>query len=302
MLAVRSDGSGRVVEESVSPSPTDGRILVAQVLEAALALAGNIESLGVGVPGVVDETGALVFAPNLQGAVGVRLEEELAAALPGVQVWVGNDANAAGWGEHVVGAGAGRNGLIMVTLGTGIGGAVVVDGELREGAHRFAGEFGHMVVEPNGLLCTCGKRGCWERYASGAGLGNLGREVAMAGGAAAVTKLAGGDPEAVKGEHVTAAAARGDKDAVEIMRRFGWWVALGVANLVAALDPQIVVVGGGMVAAGEVLMAPIREALAALTAGSEVRAPVPLVAARLSQRAGAVGAALLARRESLRHR
>lgn len=292
LLAVRVDARGGVLEEHVSPSPTDGAALVRQVITAATEL-GDPESIGVGVPGVVDRRGTLVFAPNLQGSLGVRLQGELESRLPGVRVWVGNDANAACWGEHSVGAGAGSESMIMITLGTGIGGGVVVDGHLYAGGAGFAGEFGHMTVMPNGLLCPCGKKGCWERYASGAGLGILGREKATAGGAPGITGLAGGDPEAVKGEHVTAAAAAGDPDAIDIMGRFGWWVGLGIANLVAAWDPEVVVVGGGLVEAGEVLLGPARSAVNELVAGAGARPEVEVLAAQLGARAGAIGAALL---------
>lgn len=247
------------------------------------------------MPGLVDESDRLVFAPNLAGAIGAAIGPALREAAPGATIWVGNDATAAAWAERTVGAGRGAGNLLAVTLGTGIGGGIVADGRLVEGAHRFAGEFGHMVVDPNGPRCPCGKRGCWERFASGAGLGVLGREAAVAGAAGDVVRRAGGDPEQVKGEHVTAAAAAGDPAALEIMARFGWWVALGLANLASLLDPEVIVIGGGLVEAGDVLMNPIRDAFPDLLEAGAVR-PVPtVVAAGLGQQAGAVGAGLLAR-------
>jgi glucokinase len=297
LLAVRLGTGGEVDGEPVySPAPRTPEELVAAVLDAARRLSGEggPSSIGVGVPGLVGADDALVFAPNLSGAVGAQIGGRLREGAPGAAVWVGNDATAAGWAEYRAGAGAGSTDMLMVTLGTGIGGGVVVGGRLVEGAHRFAGEFGHMVVDPNGPQCPCGKRGCWERFGSGAGLGVLGRELAMAGGAPELTQLAGGDPEDVKGEHVTAAAATGDPAAVEIMRRFGWWVALGLANLANLFDPQVIVVGGGLVEAGEVLMDPVRRAFYDLVEAGGLR-PVPAIAAaRLGPRAGAVGAGLLA--------
>ena len=184
----------------------------------------------------------------------------------------------------------------MLTLGTGIGGGLVVDGQLVVGAHGFAGEVGHMVVDPSGPPCPCGQRGCWERFASGSGLGRLGREAAQAGRAPSLVELAGGDPEAVRGEHVTRAAAAGRPDALAVMESFAWWLGLGLANLVNLLDPEVVVVGGGLVEAGECLLGPTRRALSRLVQAGHLRPEVPVLPARLGERAGAVGAALLARR------
>src|SRR5205807_3790376 len=146
----------------------------------------------------------------------------------------------------------------LVTLGTGIGGGIVADGRLYRGANGFAGEIGHMVVDPHGPLCPCGQRGCWERFASGSGLGRLGREAAMAGAAPRLVELAGGDAEAVRGEHVTEAAREGDGEARAVMERFAWWGALGLVNLVNAFDPALFVIGGGLVAAGDLLFDPLR--------------------------------------------
>ncbi len=297
LLAVRLEPDGRIAGEALhAPAPRSPDELVSGVLAAARRLSdgGRPTSIGVGVPGLVDGADTLVFAPNLQGAEGAAIGPALRAGAPEARVWVGNDATAAGWGEYRTGAGAGFADMLMVTLGTGIGGGVVIGGRLVEGAHRFAGEFGHMVVDPNGPQCPCGKRGCWERYASGAGLGILGRELAMAGGAPELAERAGGDPEDVKGEHVTAAAASGDPAAVEIMRRFGWWVALGMANLANVFDPEVIVVGGGLVGAGEVLMAPIRSAFDDLVEAGGLRPTARIVPARLGPEAGAVGAGLLA--------
>ena len=297
LLAVRLDPAGRKAGDPLQvPAPRTPGELVTEVLAAAERLSdgGRPSSIGVGVPGLVDEHDTLVFAPNLQGAAGAMIGAALRRGAPGAKVWVGNDATAAGWGEFEAGAGVGFTDMLMVTLGTGIGGGIVVGGRLDEGAHRFAGEFGHMVVDPNGPQCPCGKRGCWERYASGAGLGVLARELAMAGGAPELSQLAGGDPEDVKGEHVTAAAAGGDPAAREIMRRFGWWVALGLANLANLFDPQVIVVGGGLVEAGEVLMEPVRQAFDQLIEAGGLRPMPAVVPASLGPEAGAVGAGLLA--------
>lgn len=297
LMAVRLGADGAAEGEPLyMAAPRTAEELVTAVLGAAQRLSGGSDpqSIGVGVPGLVDEKDTLLFAPNLAGAAGAHIGSALRVGAPAARIWVGNDATAACWGEFCGGAGRGSTDMLMVTLGTGIGGGVVFDGRLMEGAHRFAGEFGHMVVDPNGPLCPCGKRGCWERFASGAGLGVLARELAVAGGAPGLTDRAGGDPEHVKGEHVTAAAAAGDPAAVEIMRKFGWWVALGLANLANLFDPALIVVGGGLVGAGEILMDPVRSAFDRLVEAGGLRPTAVLVPATLGPQAGAVGAGLIA--------
>jgi glucokinase len=151
-----------------------------------------------------------------------------------------------------------------------------------------------MIVDPHGPLCVCGRRGCWERFASGAGLARFGREAAEAGRAPGIVELAGGDPEAVRGEHVTAAAQAGDAGALAVMGELAWWVALGVANLVNILDPEVVVIGGGVGEVGELLLEPVREHYLDSVLGPTSRPDVRIVSAELGDRAGAVGAALLA--------
>jgi glucokinase len=248
------------------------------------------------VPGLVDRDGVLRFAPNIPRVVDVSLRSETEDRL-GVPVQVDNDATCAAWAERLFGAGASREHLILVTLGTGIGGGVVMEGRLMRGAHGFAGEIGHMVVDAvGGLPCPCGQRGCWERYASGSGLGRIAREAAHARQIPDVVARAGGDPEAVRGEHVTAAAAEGHAGALDVMARFGWWVALGLANLANAFDPECFVLGGGLVEAGPILLDPVRESFVELVEAAAHRPPVEIVPAGLGEHAGAIGAALLARR------
>jgi glucokinase len=297
VLAVRL-GPGATVEAEVKvATPQRGDEVVERIAEVVGAVAGpgpTPAAIGVGIPGLVDASGVLRFSPHLPGLVGVPLAERLVSGTPGARVWVGNDATAAGWAEHLVGSGRGHDDQLMITIGTGIGGGIIAGGRLIEGRHRFAGEPGHMVIDPHGPLCPCGQRGCWERFASGSGLGQLGREAAIAGQADEVARLAGGDPEAVRGEHVTTAAAHGDPEARAIMARFGWWLALGLANLTTLLDPGVIVIGGGVIDAGEVLLGPTRAAFADLVeAGQELR-DVAILPAALGPRAGAIGAGMLA--------
>jgi glucokinase len=245
---------------------------------------------------MVDRAGVLRFAPNLQAATGADLPALLGPRLAPApaRLVIENDANCAAYAEHALGAGRGYDEMLLVTLGTGIGGGVISGGRVLLGAFGFAGELGHMLVNQSGPPCPCGRRGCWERYASGGGLGMLAREAAYAGRLPAVVALAGGDPEAVRGEHVTQAATAGDLGATEVVNELGWWVAAGLANLTAVLDPACIVLGGGLAAAGELLVTPTRHAYAELVEGSGRRPDVPIVPAALGERAGAVGAALAA--------
>ena len=249
-------------------------------------------SVGIGAPGLVDRRGVLRFAPNLPGGTELDLCAGLQERL-GVPVLVDNDATCAAWGESRAGAARGYDDVVVVTLGTGIGGGLIAGGRLQRGANGFAGEVGHMVVDPDGPLCPCGRRGCWERYASGSGLGRLGREAAGAGRGERLVALAGNDPAAIAGHHVTAACLEGDAGAAEVMGTFAWWVAMGLANLANIFDPAVFVISGGLVAAGPALFEPTREAFARLLPGSAHRPKIEILPALLGQRAGAVGAALL---------
>ena len=184
--------------------------------------------------------------------------------------------------------------MVMVTLGTGIGGGIVTGGSLVRGRNGFAGEFGHMVIDPVGPPCRCGRRGCWERYASGAGLGRLAREAAVGGRLGRVVEHAGGDAEAVRGEHVQAAAREGDTEALAVIEDFGRWVALGLVNLTNALDPEVFVLGGGLAVSADLYLGPIQKWFTELLYAPELRPHPALAFARLGAVAGAVGAAILA--------
>jgi len=287
--------AGEIVAEHRVPTPEGDDAVVS-------ALAGVVETLreatpfdavGVGAPGLVDREGVLHFAPNLTVSPGLALRSVLEERL-GLSVSVDNDATCAAWGERQWGAARGFDHVVMATLGTGIGGGIVADGQVYRGANGFAGEIGHMGVHPEGPDCRCGQQGCWERYASGGGLGRLARDAASAGSATRVVELAGGDGQEVRGEHVTRAVAEGDPEAIEIMDRFAGWVALGLADLANIFDPQVLVLGGGLVTAGEALLAPVRRAFRELLAGAEWRPEVKIVTAELGAHAGAIGAADLA--------
>jgi glucokinase len=292
-LAVALAGS-RIVGEGRRPTPAGAEAVLDVIAALAAEVAGErpLGAVGVGAPGLVDRDGVLRFAPNLPGVTGLEVRAELEQRL-GVPVRVDNDATCAAWAERAVGAATGLDDVVLVTLGTGIGGGVITGGRLTRGANGFAGEIGHMVVDRDGPLCPCGQRGCWERYASGGGLARLARTAAAAGGAADVVARAGGDPAAILGEHVAAAAAGGDGEARAIVAELGWWVGLGLANLANILDPEAFVVGGGLVEMGDLLLDPVRAAFAALLQGRAWRPAIPVVPAALGPRAGAIGAGCL---------
>ena len=267
-------------------------VTIGELRESAASLGRMVGPIGIGVPGVVDRGGVLRGAPNLLCAVDAPLKARLEIAVRS-SVLVENDANCALWAEASVGAGLGARDIVMVALGTGIGGAVMVDGMLRVGAHGFAGEPGHMVVCRDGVPCPCGRRGCWERYASGAGLAWIAQQRARIGGANRIVELAGGDPALIRGEHVTRAADERDSAALGVFDEFAGWLAIGIGSLMNILDPDLVVIGGGLVEHGRHYLERVRELLPAEVLGAGAHRPTPLVAASLGPMAGAIGAALL---------
>ena len=299
VLGIVLDDAGAIVAEHKEATPRDSEGLLEHLVAVARALRDDqpgVTALGVGVPGLVDRRGTLRFAPNLPGVVELPVGPRLSAAL-GLPVRADNDATCAAWAEHQLGAAAGADTALLVTLGTGIGGGLVVDGLLVRGANGFAGEVGHMVVDPSGPLCTCGKRGCWERFASGSGLARLAREAAHAGRLSSVVHLAGDDPEAVRGEHVAVAAAGGDAEAQTVLDELGRWIAVGLSNLVLVLDPEVIVVGGGLVDSLALVLDTVRRSVASMLEPGGSRPEVRIVPAALGEQAGAIGAALVARQD-----
>jgi glucokinase len=293
-LGVALDESGVVVAEDRRPTPRGDNSLdplIDTLVELAESL-GVDGSLGVGVPGLVTRQGVLRAAPNLDGVadfdVGRLVSERL-----GHPISVDNDATCATVAEWQLGAAAGTDNMMLVTLGTGIGGGLVSNGAVQRGMNGFAGEFGHMVVHPNGPRCPCGRRGCWERYASGSGLAMLAREAATGRRLRSVVERAGGDPQNVRGEHAQDAAREGDEEALAVIDDFGRWVALGLSNLTNAFDPEMFVLGGGLAAGAELYLDPITRWYGELLYQPHLR-PLPRIEfAHWGPLAGAVGAALM---------
>lgn len=296
--AFRVARDGRILDRSNAPTPSDDQeATLATMIELARGLlSDDVIAVGVGAAGLVRVAdGVLRFAPNLAWR-DVAIAERMHVAL-GLPCQVDNDATAAAYAEYRFGAGRGYRHLLLVTVGTGIGGGIVSGGRLFRGAHGFAAEIGHIIVEPGGPLCGCGNQGCWEQVAAGRAIGRLGREQARAHEGSALRRLAGGDPEKVTGELVTEAAQHGDTAAVDILAEVGRRLGEGIGGLVNILDPQVVVVGGGAIVAGDLLLEPARAAFRDAVEAPDHRPRVPIVAAQLGNDAGGVGAAALALEE-----
>ena len=296
--AFRVARDGQILDrKKVATRADDEEATLAQMIDLAREmLTDDVLAIGVGAAGMVDAVdGVLRFAPNLAWRdlpIASRMREAI-----GLPCQVDNDASMAAYGEYRFGAGRGYRHMLLVAVGTGIGGGIVSDGRLFRGAYGFAAEIGHIIVEPGGPKCGCGNLGCWEQVAAGRAIDRLGRERARQHRDSGLVRLAGGDPEDVTGFMVTEAAQQGDDVAISVLAEVGRRLGEGIAGLVNVLDPQIVVVGGGAIVAGDLLLDPARAAFVDAVEGEEYRPRVPVVAARLGNDAGAVGAAALALEE-----
>jgi len=299
VLAAVVSSSGQVVRSVLARTP--GRLVEAAVVEdvmtdavRSVADGETITGIGVAAAGFVDAAGErIAFAPRLPWR-----DEDVRSRLAdrwGVPVLLDNDANCTAVAEATYGAAGGDGTALVVTMGTGIGGALLVDGRVLRGLNGMVGEYGHMQVVPDGQPCECGGRGCWEQYASGNALVRFARaQIGLE--PSVLTEVCGGDPDRLTGPMVTDAAVDGDLVARQAFASVGHWLGVGLANLVAALDPHRNVVGGGVSAAGDRLLDPARIELERSIVAAEHRVVPPVLAARLGPEAGVVGAAELARR------
>jgi glucokinase len=293
------DESGVIVEHvrRRSPAADPGKMQEAIADAVAdLCRRHEVAAVGVGAAGFIDAARSTVLiAPNLAWRdEPLRAELERRTDLP---VVVENDANAAAWGEFQYGAGHDVDDLLLVTVGTGVGGGLVLDGELYRGAFGVAAEIGHMRVMPNGRKCGCGQLGCWEQYASGNALLRTVREEAEGSArAAALLERAGGEVEDITGQMITMAAEEGDEYAKEKVHEIGRWLGEGIATLAAILDPASVAIGGGVAEAGDLVMDPAVDAFRQTLTGHGHRPELEIRLAQLGNAAGLVGAADLARR------
>jgi glucokinase len=293
------DEDGTIVEKLKRATPAARPDATADVIaDVVLELLGRhrVTAVGIGAAGFVDETrSAVLFAPNLawrDEPLKKRVEDRI-----GRPVVVENDANAAAWAEATQGAARDQQHMMLITVGTGIGAGIVLDGRLYRGRWGSAGEPGHYRVVPDGRLCGCGNRGCWEQYASGNALVAEARELAHRAPSAAVRMLQLGDgtPDGIDGPAVTQAARDGDAGALSCFEIIGSWLGHGLADLAAIIDPGCFVIGGGVSEAGDILLGPARIAYHNSLTGRTHREFAEVRLAELGPDAGLIGAAGLAR-------
>jgi glucokinase len=279
-LGVVLDDDGTIIHALREPTP-DGSQIVGTLCEMVRDLIRDTKhadtstdsvSVGVGVPGLVTFDGVFRASPHISNVVNMPLARLLSDQLQ-ISVRVENDATAAMYSEWIFGAARGVSDALMITLGTGIGGGVVMGGHLQRGSHGHAGEFGHIVVERDGRQCACGQRGCWETYASGSALR------AMSGG--------------MDGQEVMSRALQGDHNSQAVVETYSEWVALGVGTLVNICDPKVIVIGGGVVQSGQMLIDHVSRHLPSYVYSHLNRDLPPVVPAALGENAGAIGSALL---------
>jgi glucokinase len=299
------DEAGSVIHRARRDTPREGGVALTQAIaDVALELVQEftVESVGISVAGFISaDRKTILAAPNIADWNGVNLDQELTRRI-GLPVVIENDGNAAAWGEFKFGAGRGKENILMLTVGTGIGGGIVSEGKLMRGSFGVAAEIGHIRVVPNGALCGCGALGCFEQYGSGTALLRHARE-------AIEKQLSEGDSESariildkgdgtvagLKGSAITEAGREGDALALEIFQTLGDYLGVGIASLAIVLNPQAVVIGGGVIDAGDILLNPIRESVKRYMPYAGVHPYPEIIAAQLGNEAGLVGVADLAR-------
>ncbi len=298
-------GDGTVLDLAEVPTPAISDTVetleaLRKVIDSLRDRHPGVEAIGAGAAGMVEwPSGHIRWAPN--NAYQELPLRQLLAQQTGLPAVVDNDANVAAWAEARHGAAAGYSHVAVLTVGTGIGAGVVLGGQLQRGHSGLGGEIGHITVTPDGSRCGCGNTGCLEAMASGTALGRAGREAAAADPGGILATLAGG-PDKVTGQVVFEAAQRGDSTARELFGQIGYWLGVGIASVVNLLDIELVVIGGGLVSAGDLLLDPARESFSRFLFG-RARRPLPeIISARFGPDAGVVGAAALALDQGGLHR
>ena len=284
---------GEVLNRVRYPTPNSRSTLLETLAQAISEVSDGfeVEGVGLGVPGLIlAQENKVIFSPNLRAIEGIPLKDELEPKV-GLPVTVENDNNAAAWGEFRFGAGSKAKQLLFVGLGTGIGGGIVMHGQLVRGAQGAAGELGHVTVQATGPRCACGNRGCLEAFASGTGLGRRAREVASERSDSALGQLVA--ERKVLGEDVTDLARKGDEGALSVLKEAGRWLGVGLAGFVNIFNPDVVVVGGGVMEAGELILKAARREVY-LRARSPSRELVEVKEAALCPDSGVLGGAALA--------
>jgi len=286
------DAAGAVLARTIrATDPEDPAGIEASVVACVRERQADHDVAGVGVAAagfISPDRSRVLFAPNIAWR-DHPLAERLGDAL-GTPVVIENDAHAAAWAEYRFGAGAGARDLVMLTLGTGLGGAIVSDGRLVRGAFGAGAELGHLKVNPSGHRCGCGHEGCWEAYVSGTALRKAARAAVVAYPDLAAPLLARAGGGRITGVHVTRAAREGDARASELLNRMGWWRGVGLASLTATVDPGLVVIGGGIASDHDLILPAARASYLNHLSGRGFRGVPEFVVATLGNEAGLVGA------------
>jgi len=305
ILTAVTNSQGKMLshDHSITPAPKGHEAVIQSILESAhralkqadVAIS-ELTAIGVGAPGLSNpETGILFTSPNLPGWRNVPLRDIIQERL-GKKTFVINDANAAALGEFYFGAARGIRNFIYITLSTGIGGGIVIDGKIYSGAIGAAGEVGHMTIDDEGPICNCGNRGCWETLASGTALAKEARHRIKEGVATSILEYAEGDVEKVTAQVIYSAAERGDSLAKELIARTGYYVGVGLANLINIFNPELIVIGGGLSNIGDMLLEPAFK-VAEERAYKEAFQTMRFASAGLGRSSGVLGAAAFALQE-----
>ena len=305
ILTAVANSQGKMLsrDHSITPAQKGHKAVIQSILESVHRALGRADVaisdlivVGVGAPGLLNpETGILFTSPNLPGWRDVPLRDIIQEKL-GKKTFLINDANAAALGEFYFGAARVARNFIYITISTGIGGGIVIDGKIYSGAIGAAGEVGHMTVDDDGPICNCGNRGCWETLASGTALAREARHRIEEGVRTSILEYADGDVEKVNPQVINSAARQGDSLAKELIGRTGYYVGVGLANLVNIFNPELIVIGGGLSNIGDMLFEPAFK-VAGERAYREAFQAVRFASAELGRNSGVLGAAAFALQE-----
>jgi glucokinase len=260
-----------------------------RAIENANITEDEVASIGIGIPGVAIN-GVIIFCTNL-GWHDIPMEAEFRKYID-KPIFMDNDATVAGWAEHQAGVSRGTNSSVFLTLGTGVGGGIVLNGKIWAGEHGAGSEIGHTVLVAGGDLCTCGKRGCTERYCSASAIIRMAKEACVQNPESEILTAAGGDPEKINAKIVFDAAKAGDPVALEVFDKYAHYLALAVNNVISFFDPDMIILGGGVSRAGAFLLDAVLPRIPT-TDRLDPRTLPSIVLAQLGSEAGVIGAAML---------
>jgi glucokinase len=291
------DSSGNLIDSSKCSTPAEGgKELISSVVNLVKELnkKHEIKGIGISIAALISsDYGTIVGAPNIANLSKLNFANEIKEEFK-LPIIIENDANAAMWAEFKFGSAKGLNPVMFFIIGTGVGGGLVIDGKLFKGANGIGAEFGHMCVVPNGLLCGCGAKGCIEQYASGGALIRYANEALLANPDKSEEVLSFGEGK-LSGTALTKAAKAGNELALAAFSKQADWLGLACASYSLIIDPQVIIIGGGVVDAGELFLAPVRAAMRKYMPFAESHVPPKIIAAKFGNDAGLIGAADLVR-------